>query len=34
QDQFGQSGTPDELLKHYGLDALHIAEVAREFVAI
>ncbi len=34
QDRFGQSGTPEELLKHYGLDALHIAEVAREFVAI
>ena len=32
QDQFGQSGTPDELLKHYGLDALHIEEAARELV--
>jgi transketolase len=30
-DQFGQSGTPEELLKHYGLDALHIEEAARAF---
>jgi transketolase len=30
QDQFGQSGTPDELLEHYGLSAAHIADVARE----
>lgn len=28
-DQFGQSGTPEELLEHYGLSAAHIAEVAR-----
>lgn len=28
-DRFGQSGTPDELLAHYGLDATHIADVAR-----
>ena len=28
-DQFGQSGTPEELLAHYGLDAAHIAEAAR-----
>jgi len=32
QDQFGQSGTPDELLKHYGLDATHIVETARALV--
>lgn len=32
QDQFGQSGTPDELLKHYGLDSLHIEEKARELI--
>jgi transketolase len=31
-DQFGQSGSPIELLKHYGLDALHIEEAARAFV--
>jgi len=29
QDQFGQSGRPDELLEHYGLDARHIAEAAQ-----
>ncbi|CAN5717030.1 transketolase family protein [soil metagenome] len=28
-DVFGQSGTPEELLEHYGLSAAHIAEVAR-----
>ena len=28
-DQFGQSGSPEELLAHYGLDALHIADVAQ-----
>jgi transketolase len=31
-DQFGQSGTPEELLEHYGLGAPHIAEVARQVV--
>ncbi|MCR4333557.1 MAG: transketolase family protein [Patescibacteria group bacterium] len=34
QDRFGQSGTPDELLAHYGLDALHIRDVAQAFVGI
>ncbi len=29
QDQFGQSGTPDELIKHYGLDVISIATAAR-----
>ncbi|KND49783.1 MAG: transketolase [Parcubacteria bacterium C7867-008] len=29
-DSFGQSGTPEELLEHYGLSAAHIAEVARK----
>ncbi len=33
-DQFGQSGTAEELLKHYGLDALHIAETIRAFIAV
>lgn len=33
-DQFGQSGTPSELLAHYGLDALHIQDAARRFVAL
>lgn len=32
QDSFGQSGTPEELLEHYGLSAAHIAEVARQQV--
>jgi len=34
QDQFGQSGEPDELLTHYGLDAHHIEEAARAFVTV
>jgi transketolase len=34
QDQFGQSGTPEELLAHYGLDALHIVAAVLEFVRI
>jgi transketolase len=29
QDQFGQSGTPDELLAHYGLDATSIEKAVR-----
>ena len=33
QDQFGQSGSPEELLSHYGLDAMHIEEAVRAFVA-
>ncbi len=33
-DQFGQSGTPEELLAHYGLDTSHIEEAARAFVRI
>lgn len=32
QDQFGQSGTPDALLEHYGLTAKHIAENAKQMV--
>ncbi|MEK7201295.1 MAG: transketolase C-terminal domain-containing protein, partial [Patescibacteria group bacterium] len=32
QDTFGQSGTPEELLAHYGLTSAHIAEVARTLV--
>ncbi|MHB1769899.1 MAG: transketolase family protein [Minisyncoccota bacterium] len=31
QDTFGQSGEPDELLKHYGLDALHIENAVHDF---
>lgn len=32
-DQFGQSGTPVELLKEYGLDADHIATAAKQAIA-
>jgi transketolase len=32
QDRFGESGQPDELLKHFGLDAKHIAGRAYEWV--
>ena len=32
-DRFGQSGTPSELLKAYGLDAAHIAEAAKKAIA-
>ncbi len=31
-DQFGQSGTPDELLAHYGLDAASVTATIREFL--
>lgn len=34
QDEFGQSGDPDELIEHYGLAAPHIAEVARRMNGI
>lgn len=33
QDRFGQSGTPAELLKAYGLDAPHIVEAAKKVIA-
>ena len=32
-DKFGQSGTPAELMKAYGLDAAHLAEAAKKAVA-
>lgn len=32
-DKFGQSGTPNQLLKAYGLDAEHIVEAARKAIA-
>jgi len=32
RDEFGQSGTPNELLAHYGLDAFHIEEVVRDIL--
>jgi transketolase len=31
-DQFGQSGEPDELLKQYGLDTISLIEVINQFV--
>jgi transketolase len=30
QDMFGQSGTPDELVKHYGMDVEGIVKAAEE----
>lgn len=33
QDRFGESGEPDELLKHFGLDAKHIRLAAHHIVA-
>ena len=32
-DKFGQSGTPSELMKAYGLDAEHIVAAARRAVS-
>ena len=32
EDKFGQSGTPEELLAHYGLDAKHIEEAVRKLL--
>jgi transketolase len=32
KDQFGESGTPEELLKHFGLDAAHVAMAAHEVI--
>lgn len=34
QDQFGQSGSPDELLNHYGLTAHHVEEAARALASL
>ena len=33
KDRFGQSGTPAELMKAYGLDSAHIADAARKAVS-
>ena len=33
EDRFGQSGTPAELMKAYGLDAAHLAEAAKKAIA-
>lgn len=32
QDRFGESGDPDELLSHFGLDAPHIASAAHKLI--
>lgn len=32
QDRFGESGAPDELFKHFGLDGASMAERAQEFI--
>jgi pyruvate dehydrogenase complex dehydrogenase (E1) component len=32
QDHFGESGEPNELLKHFGLDALHISMATHELL--
>jgi transketolase len=34
KDEFGQSGEPDELLAHYGLDAAGIVSSARSFLRV
>ena len=34
RDQFGQSGTPEELLAQYGLDALHIKEAVHSLTGV
>jgi transketolase len=34
QDVFGQSGTPDELLEHYGLSAVHIRDAVRKLLRV
>jgi transketolase C-terminal domain/subunit len=31
-DHFGESGKPDELLKHFGLDEAHIAMAAHRLL--
>ncbi len=32
KNMFGQSGDPDQLLEHYGLDSLHIQEAVRDLM--
>ncbi len=32
RDQFGQSGTPDELIEHYGMGMTHIIDAARRVI--
>ena len=33
RDRFGQSGTPDELVEHYGMGAAHIADAVKKALA-
>lgn len=33
KDRFGESGEPDELLKHFGLDAAHISKTVHAFLS-
>jgi transketolase len=33
RDQFGESGTPEELLRHFGLDYTHIASATRHLLS-
>ena len=33
RDRFGQSGTPDELVEHYGMSAAHIADAVKKALA-
>ena len=33
KDSFGESGTPDELMTKYGLDAINIVDVALRSIA-
>jgi transketolase len=32
-DSFGESGTPDQLMTKYGLDAINIVEAAQKVMA-
>lgn len=32
QDRFGESGDPQELIEHFGLDGISIAETAKQFI--
>jgi len=34
QDRFGESGQPDELLDHFGLNADHLANQALQVIKI
>jgi transketolase len=34
RDDFGQSGTPEELIAHYGMDTLHIVAAIRDVVHV